>query len=233
MSNETELRDFVKQQASATRRGGNILLVVGIVLIVVIVGYFSYVLGRLKRELQAQDVVDIVCAKVEKAVADYMPQAETFIMEQAPTIMDEAKDQIVKNLPKLREQAEKQLEGLADSATAKIEARISDEVQGIMNTHGPEIRQALEAAGDVQASETAKLDLTNALIVEFEKVAVEEVDPFLPEILEAFEKLEGDLTVLVEKPSEQLDEVQKIEREMLQIVYTLCSRAYAQVKTGG
>ena len=231
MSNETELRDFIKQQAASMRRGGKVLLVVGIILVVVIVGYFSYILGWLKKNYQCSDVIDVAFAQVEALMADRMPQLEGWVMDQAPVIMDRAKEEIIENLPKLREQGEEYLSSVADSLTAKIQTEISDQVRELMEdpAHAASIRSALEAVSDIQKTDAAD-ELEAVLREQFEEVAEKEIDPDKDEWLEALEDLHGQLTVLVETPPEQLDEVQQLERELIEIIYTLLSRTYGRIK---
>ena len=228
MSNETELKNFLKAEAAARRRGAKMLLVAGIILAVVLVVWFGYVYRRLSTELKAQDIIDIAFSKVP-AAQDLAPRVEQWVMNQAPGLMDQAKDAIVENLPKLRERAEELAGTYADILANRIYETSNQQIEEIILTHGEAVRRALAAIGDIEKSATAKEDLKKALAEEFEKVAVRELDPYLPGFLEALQDMEVELTLLVDTPSEQLTEEQRLEKELLHLVFELCTRAYERV----
>jgi len=229
MSNETELKDFLKKETAASRRGAKILLIVGIVVVVVIVGYFSYILSYLKSEWQAEDFIDVAFHQVDQAIDNYIPQAEGFVLEQVPELMDEARKRLPELVPKLRGQAEDIASDQLDALAERVHDALSDEIQQILLTHGPQVRHALSAVNDIERA-NAKRELQAVLEEEFEKTAVNELDPYLPEVLQAFKEMDADIEVLVETPVEQLSERQKLERELLQIFYTLFSRFFADIR---
>ena len=230
MSNETELKDFLQREAASTRKGANIFLVIGIVVVVAIVIYFGLILNYLKTNWQAKDVVQVASHQAELALDQVAPRMEAWVVDQLPGLMDQAKDKLIDYLPEGRKRLEDLLAQAADDLSEKVREQASEQIEQVMLTHGPEIRAALEAAGDVQKSEDAKEHLKAALEEEFEKVAVSDLDPRVHEYLRALEDMDAELTVLVETPVEQLTPEQRLERELLQIMYTLIERNYARFR---
>jgi len=230
MSNEAELKDFLRKETASTRRGANILLVGGIVVVVVIAGYFGYILNYLQRKWEAKGFVEIALNQATKALEQGRPQLEKWVIDQLPGFMDTAETQLIKYMPEGRRRAEDLIAQAADKLAAEVHERASEQIEQIMLTHGSQIRAALEASGDIQKSEDAKENLKAALEEEFEKVAVQDLDPRVDEYLKALEDMNTELGVLVESPVSKLTQEQRLERELIQIVYTLIERNYARLR---
>lgn len=233
MSNETELRDFLRREAASTRRGGTILLVIGIVVVVAIVGYFSWILNYLKSNYQAKDFVDVASNQITQYVKrGASPEAQTWVMSQLPGLMDQAKDELVAYMPKARKRAEELLSSAADDLAERIREEAGDQVSDIMLRHEGTISRALAAATDIERS-GVELELKKALEEEFEALAVRELDPNLPEYERVLKDMDGQLTVLVDTPLEELTEEEKLERELLQIINTLLERNFGRLRGAG
>jgi len=230
MSNDTELRDFLKRETAAMRRGGNVLLIVGIILIAVIITYFSIILSILKRDYQTNTLLDIAFNQVETAIDNATPQLESWILTNAPALMDQAEKTILEKAPEIRVKAEQMVTGLADRAAERIHQELSVQISTFIRDHAQPIRLALEAAGDIQKSQTAKEDLKGVLLEEFERVAQEELDPKLPDVLSALKDIQDELHVLLTSPTTELNEEQRLEYELIQIAFTLWSRAYSAMQ---
>ncbi len=231
MSNETELRDFLKREAASTRRAGSFLLVGGIVLIVVLIGLYAYTVGRLNREWQAEGIIELAWAKVTVGVDAVMDRLEEDALKYAPQVMDQAKDQLVDYMPKARKRAEELLSSAADDLADRIREEAGDQVSEIMLRHEGTIRRALAAASDIEKGD-AELALKEAFEEEFEALAVRELDPNLPEYERVLEEMDAELTLLVESDPEKLTEEQKLERELLEIINTLLERKFGELRAG-
>lgn len=232
MSNETDCRDFLRREAASTRTAGNILLVLGIVLVVFLIGLYSYTLGRLNREWQAKDIVDYGMARMTVAVDAAIETFEREALKRAPEIMDQAKDKLVAYMPEARKRAEELLSSAADDLAERIRAEAGDQVSDIMLRHETMISQALAAASDIEKS-NAELELKQALEEEFEALAVRDLDPNLPHYEQALKDMDEKLTVLVDTTPEELTEEQQLERELLQIINTLLERHFGRLQAAG
>ena len=227
MSDQSELRDFVKQQAAGMRRGGTVILVVGIILIGVLLFLYTYTLNVLHREWEADGIIKFANAKVLVAVDDSLPRLEKWVEDNAPNLMDQAKGKMVEYAPKLREQVEGYVGDLADNLLSQAHDAVSQQVRDVMETHGPQIREALSAAGDVQKSPTAERHLQEALQGEFEQAAINHLDPNLPELLRVLKDMDAKMKLFVESPPEKLSQEEQLERELIVILNTLFERAFA------
>jgi len=232
MSNETDCRDFLRREAASTRTAGNILLVLGIVLVVFLIGLYSYTLGRLNREWQAKGIVDYGMARMTVAVDAAIETFEREALKRAPEIMDQAKDKLVAYMPEARKRAEELLSSAADDLAERIRAEAGDQVSDIMLRHETMISQALAAASDIEKS-NAELELKQALEEEFEALAVRDLDPNLPHYEQALKDMDEKLTVLVDTTPEELTEEQQLERELLQIINTLLERHFGRLQATG
>ena len=232
MSNETDCRDFLRREAASTRTAGNILLVLGIVLVVFLIGLYSYTLGRLNREWQAKDIVDYGMARMTVAVDAAIETFEREALKRAPEIMDQAKDKLVAYMPEARKRAEELLSSAADDLAERIRAEAGDQVSDIMLRHETMISQALAAASDIEKS-NAELELKQALEEEFEALAVRDLDPNLPHYEQALKDMDEKLGVLVDTTPEELTEEQQLERELLQIINTLLERHFGRLQATG
>ena len=231
MSNETELRDFLKREAASTRKAGNILLVFGIVLVIFLIGLYAYTVGRLNREWQAEGIIELVWAEMTVRVDEVMDGFEEQALNYAPEIMDRAKNDLVAYMPQARKRAEELLSKAADDLAEKIREQAGDQVSDIMLRHEGTISRALAAASDIEKGE-AELALKAAFEEEFEALAVRELDPNLPEYERVLKEMDAELTLLVESDPEELTDEQKLERELLQIINTLLERKFGQLRAG-
>jgi len=226
MSNDTGLKDFVKKEAAATRKGATILLVVGIIIACVIAGYLGFVLNWMQKNYQAKDIIDVVYDKVDKEVNRRLPETKDYVLKYAPQLMDQARKQIVDNAPKIRGYAEDWASTLADDVSSRVHDAVSQQVRDLMKEHSKEIREALDAAGDVQKSETAEYDLQKVLEAEFEQTAAKHVDRYLPDLLRALQDIDAKMKLYVETAPAKLTEEQQLEREFVMIVNTLFERGF-------
>lgn len=230
MNNQTELSDFLKKEAASMRRGGNILLAVGIVVVVLIVGYFGFILHYLSTKWNYDTVIGYVISRMDSALDAAPPKVEEWVLTQLPGLMDKATDTLIEKAPEIRAKAEEYADSALDEVSDRIRAQIGEKVRDLLVAHGDTIREALEAAGDIQKSEDAKEHLKVVLEEEFEKVAVADVDPYKDDVLQALKDIDNQLGVLVQTDPDKLTEEQQLERELVQIVYTLCHRLYATTR---
>jgi len=230
MSEQNELKDFLKKQAAGMRRGGTGILIVGIILIGVLLFLYTYTLNVLHREWEADGIIKFANAKVLVAVDDSLPRLEKWVEDSAPKLMDQAKDKMVEYAPKLREQVEAYVGDLADNLLSQAHDSVSQEVRDLMETHGQQIREALGAAGDVQKSETAERHLREALEEEFEQAAVKHLDPNLPELLRVLNDMDARMKLFIETPPDKLTKEDQLEREFVILINTLFERAFARLR---
>jgi len=237
MSEQNEVKDFVKKQAAGMRRGGTGILIVGIILICVLLFLYTYTLNVLHREWEADGIIKFANAKVLVAVDDSLPRLEKWVEDNAPKLMDQAKDKMVEYAPKLREQVEGYVGNVADSLLSQAHDAMRQQVTDLMQTHGAQIREALSAAGDLQKSETAERHLREALDGkekgkegEFEQAAVNHLDPYLPELLRVLNDTDAKMKLFVETPPDKLSQEDQLEREFVILINTLFERAFSRLR---
>lgn len=230
MSEQNEVKDFVKKQAAGMRRGGTGILIVGIILIGVLLFLYTYTLNVLHKEWEADGIIKFANAKVLVAVDDSLPRLEKWVEDNAPKLMDEAKDKMVEYAPKLREQLEAYVGDLADSLLSQAHDAMSQQVRDLMQTHGQQIREALGSAGDLQKSETAERHLQEALEGEFEQAAVDHLDRQLPELLRVLNEMDAKMKVFIETPPGKLSQEDQLEREFVILINTVFERAFARLR---
>jgi hypothetical protein len=230
MSDQSDLKEFVKKQAAGMRGGGTGILIVGIILICVLLFLYTYTLGRLHREWEADGIVNYASSRALVALDGVIEGVEPWVLKNAPGLMDQAKGRMVEYAPKLREQVEAYVANLADSLLSQAHDAVSQQVRDLMQTHGQQIREALSAAGDLQKSETAERHLREALEGEFEQAAVNHLDPYRPELLRVLNDMDAKMKLFVETPPEKLVQEDQLEREFIVLVNTIFERAFARLR---
>jgi RNA processing factor Prp31 len=180
----------------------------------------------LHREWEAAGIVDYASSKALVAVDGYIENAEQWILDNAPKYMDDAKKSLVENAPKIRGYAEDWAGTLADDVSSRVHDAVSEQVRDVMKEHSKEIREALDAAGDVQKSEAAEYDLQKVLEAEFEQTAVNHVDRYLPDLLRALQDMDAKMKLYVETAPAKLTEDQQLEREFVMIINTVFERGF-------
>jgi hypothetical protein len=220
----------VKAETRATRRGATILLVVGIIIACAIASYLGYFLHFLQKNYQAKDIIDVVYDKVETSATGLVPKIKPYVLDHAPGLMDQAKDQMVKYAPDLRQHLEGYAGNFADSLLAQGHDALSQEVREVMQSHSQQIREALEAAGDVQKTPFAERHLQEALEAEFEQAAVNHVDAYLPELLRVLTQTDAKLELYLKSVPEKLTQEEQLEREFVLLLNTLFERGFGRLR---
>jgi len=230
MSDQSDLKEFVKKQAAAMRRGGTGILIGGIVLIIALLILYTYTLGRLHSEWGVHGILDYASSKALFYLDGVIEGVEPWVLNNAPGLMDQAKDKMVEYAPKLREQLEAYAGTLADSLLSQAHDGVSQQVRDLMQTHGQQIREALSAVGDVQKSPLATRHLQEALQAEFEQAAVNHLDPYRPELLRVLNDMDAKMKLFVETPPEKLTQEDQLEREFIILVNTLVERGFSRLR---
>jgi hypothetical protein len=94
------------QQIAAAERSQKVTIAIGLILIVVLIGYFSWIIGKVKQVIEPQGVVDVAVGYVDEQI----PKARQAIVEQvranSATYIDEAIKTVMARIPDGRQQIE-------------------------------------------------------------------------------------------------------------------------------
>ena len=141
---ETRLRDLI----AVTDAGRRTTLVVGIILVVIIFSYMTWLTMRIKEYTDPKLLAETIDAVVAQPA---VKELETTLKAEAPEIIRGLREEAVRYIPELRVALEKKILTYADQMAAKLESKADEIVVEAIKKHKPQYR--ISPKGTVSAQQ--------------------------------------------------------------------------------
>jgi len=204
---ETRLRDLIGV-TDASRRT---TLVVGIILVVIIFSYMTWLTMRIKEYSDPKVLAETIDAVVAQPA---VKELETTLKAEAPEIIKGLREEAVRYIPELRVAAENKILGFVDVMAAKLEAKADEIVMDAIKKHKADLAPLIQAAavpGNAAKLEAAFRDSLEDLI-----------GPKLDEVMGEFTKtmtmIETKLDRFAKTPEDKLMPEELLEKRLVQEV---------------
>jgi hypothetical protein len=196
-----------------SRRGVWTTAIVGALLLGLLSVYFAYGYSEISDLLKPDTLVPYVADALDNQIRSGTAALEAEVNRSAPTWAEQVSEQIVLNLPKLREPAEKWALGLTDQFVSKHTVMAEGEFRKLIKEHRGTIKDTLDQLA-------AKQDVSKELLVPLQ-AAIEselkvEMETQAKDLLEALIEMDAKLQRLQRGAS--LSREGQAERRILMIV---------------
>lgn len=204
------------------QRQKTVNIVVGLILVVIIFGYFLFMSGMVKNALEPQGVAMMVSQRV----VSYLPEAratlETTARREVPVLVDKLIDALLKQrVPEARAKIKARVLALGDKAMDDAESIFFDQINLHLKQHGEKIRSL---AADLSTDEGTHA-FEDALYATLEEaVNSPDIQVDLIGYGIALQELDGMLLYLATEEASLTSEEQTV-RELIAIFRELMNRA--------
>ena len=122
----------------------NLTLVLGLIAIIALSGYFGYGYFRLNEITQPTMIVDAAYGQVDQYASRAREMAASEIRSSAPTWAKQASQQLVDKMPTLREKAEAQILDYMEKKLLESQQMTEERFQKILSENRAEFEEAIE-----------------------------------------------------------------------------------------
>lgn len=136
-----ELRNFLKQQITANKKSTKVTWLVGIVLALIVVCYMSGLLYLVRGILVPATAARMIAQSIEGNIPAMMSDLETSIKGQAAPLADTCSKKAMAYLPKLREEAEYQIDLTYQQWLPLLREEIRSTVHAYVVEHKDELKE--------------------------------------------------------------------------------------------
>jgi flagellar basal body-associated protein FliL len=151
MKQIVRIEEKLDRQISRAKKSQTTTVVIGVVLVLVMIGYFSWAGSQVRTILEPQGVAQMGSEEVVKMIREYRPEVEKVARERAPEMVDELVTELITNqLPRGRAFLQEELQKEAVMQLDSMTEYIIDEFNTMMDTHEDNIKQM---AKDLQTTE--------------------------------------------------------------------------------
>jgi len=218
---ETRLRDLI----AVTDAGRRTTLVVGIILVVIIFSYMTWLTMRIKEYTDPKLLAETIDAVVAQPA---VKELETTLKAEAPEIIRGLREEAVRYIPELRVALEKKILTYADQMAAKLESKADEIVVEAIKKHKADLAPLVQAAavpGNAEKLEAAFRDSLEDLI-----------GPKLDEVIGEFNRtmvmIESRLNRYVTTPEDKLLPEEPLQKRLIQEVLNFLDDVPAMVAPG-
>jgi hypothetical protein len=165
-----EIEAKLDKQIAAARFNTNLSLILGIILVVGLLGYFSFMSGLTKDSLEPEGIATVIGQKAREQVKGLSGQADKLIQEEVPKIMDGVIDRAIKeDLPAQRVLLEKSITTGIATLLQQYEDEIYKNLNDALATYGENIQVMAKQLKTTEGSkefEDAFIKLVNEAMAE-------------------------------------------------------------------
>ena len=219
MSNEQHA-EFIASETKRMQKATKTTWIVGVVVVVFLSGYFSFILTMVRTFLEPEVAAIMVARNVKSNFPTYMEEAENMLAAQSVVMAEEMSDTIISVFPDIRIQAQAHLE----RTHKDIIPYMSHEFQGVIADYIRANREKIEmVASNNHSPEFTQMfvdDIMNQFGVLLNQAMAEEFDGkdlkyFLENSLMAMETMSDYLDLLIETDPENMSRTMKLHKQLL------------------
>lgn len=206
--------DRIEKRLDATisklERGQKINTVIGVILIVVLLGYFGWLISMVKDIATPQSVSELVMGKGREIIPEARKNLSNQLTDNAEKYINEAVDEVLASVPQIRREAHKFALQQADKYIRQVRGGLEDMMDKAIESHSAEISLLIEELQTVEGTREFEETLYEILMVpvreEGTHVEIEAYGLALVELSNKLERLAND---------QDLTESERVERDII------------------
>lgn len=204
---ETRLRELI----AVTDAGRRTTLVVGIILVVIIFSYMTWLTMRIKEYTDPKVLAETIDAVVAQPA---VKELETTLKAEAPEIIRGLREEAVRYIPELRVAAETKILSFVDQMSEKLEAKADEILVDAIKKHKQDLAPLIQAAAVPGGA--AKLEA--AFRDSLEDLIGAKMDEVIGEFNKAMLMVEAKLDRWANTPEDKLLPEELLEKRLVQEV---------------
>lgn len=217
------LEGRLDQQIAKAKSAQTTTIIIGIVLVLFMVIYFSWASTQLQNVLQPTDVASVASDQIVTSIQEYRPEVEKMAREEAPQMVNRLVDEVVlRQLPEGRQFIEEFIEEEGDRNIQAMTEFILDQFNMVMDNHEDEVREMVEALQTEEGKQQFEEEMYNRIQ---EAMSDDEIMINILAYGDALDEIERNLKLIAETPPEEMDDLQKATYDLLVVVRELGGRS--------
>lgn len=223
MLNQVEqLEKKIDAQIARAKAMQTTTLVIGVVLIVIIIGYFMFMASQVRKMMVPQDLAEIAGDQIRTRVTELTPELEKAARENAPKLVDSLVNEIIENqLPSGRQFLEEMIKEESTRQLDRMENILVESFREVIDQNDEAIRSLVEALKNDEGRETFQESIRALLL---EALNDGEINVALDSYGMALEEVNG-LLLRLSSPDEELTNEERITKQLIVVVRELANRS--------
>ncbi|MCB2156679.1 hypothetical protein KQI84_17520 [bacterium] len=209
-ANADRIEKRLDETISKLERGQRINTILGIVLIVVIMGYFGWLISKVNDLTTPESVSELVMGMAREQIPDARKGLSEQLTENAEGYINDAFDEVLSSAPDLRREAHKFALQQADKYMKQIRTELESMMDQAIEMHSEEISLLIAELQTVEGTQEFEDTLYQILMAPIQE---ENVHVDIQAYGVALEELANKMQRLAE--AKDLTESERIERDIL------------------
>ncbi len=214
------LASFLKEQVESNTRKVRNTWVIGAVVVLLVVGYMSFLLWMVRGYLDPWTAAHTVASLAERNVPIVLSQVENSLRAQAPQVVDDMCKQAKACLPELRIQAEKQIDAIHESVLPGMGLQLAECLEEAIQEHKGDIAEFVKTHKDADAVkyfiDTIASDVVKSLddVLQMETPGMG-VNYFQAAMITGLQETKAKLVALSAKKDSEMSRVEALQKKVL------------------
>ena len=215
---ESQIRSQIGRTQAATRT----VLVVGIIVIVVIFGYMTWLSGLVKDLAQPAELAETLVLTAVNQIPKAVEDIKASLKEQAPENVGRVREMLMEQVPILRGKAEEMAAMAVDRLVDQLNAKVDQVVKEVVTMHKKELEPLIKAAASDDPKDVAALEKA------FTESLQQTIGPKLDEVMTEYDRAMIVLRYRLKRlaqPDAKLTIEEKFEKEAIISLMTFIQEA--------
>ncbi|MCC6546780.1 hypothetical protein IT570_06385 [Candidatus Sumerlaeota bacterium] len=158
------LENKIQAQLDAAHRVRNMNIIVGIVLIVIVTGYFQYMKSQLAQFSEPKELAKVAAGLAQPNISKLSDHIDAQAREKLPELVDNAFTHVVNDrIPQIRQRLETEVKAKLDQVVAKSETAIIGGFEQTLRDHGKELPELVKNLQTPEGKEAFEEDVFKML----------------------------------------------------------------------
>jgi len=219
LQEQVSLDGFLEQEVARLGKKTRLTWIGGIGVLVVLVVYMSGVLGLVRGMLEPRMLARMIALHVEESMPTVLYETEQGIEKQAPVVANAISEQIMQAIPRVREEAEKQIDLACDEMLPLLRDEANETIRAYVAAHAEELDEIYSSARLPEFGEAMVDAVVNDLAVELDARLTVASGHNLAYVgaraLEMMQDINGQLVFLLDKDSGAMTRSERLQRRLI------------------
>ncbi|NQT94722.1 MAG: hypothetical protein HQ559_18340 [Lentisphaerae bacterium] len=212
--------DFFENEVATTSRKARMTWIVGLLLVALLAVYLGGVSLLIRGMLEPRTAARMIAMQAEETIPQLLLETEVGLQAQAPFLADSLSKQLMKAMPALREEAERQIDATYEEVLPHLRAELGVTLHQYVEAHDEEIRDFYDAQ-KVEGFEHAFLDavVDDTLAALDKEIMMKSegrgIDHAITAALAGLTDIDGQLNTLLVKGEDEMTRSERLQRRLI------------------
>ena len=217
---ENELSAFLKQETARALRAARTTWIVGLALFLFAIGYLTALLALIQGMLDPKITACMVAQRLDAALPAMMLEAEASLRNLAPAAAEALSARAMEAMSEVREEAERQIDLTYEQVLPLMEIELRQTVRAHVDAHADEIRNFYRVHQQPDFPDQFLQAIAQDAMSSLDRAsgggfAARRPGYFADAVLQALATVNAQIETLRDKPTEQMDRSERLQRRLI------------------